>query len=70
MDNINATVLTVVPAVADIVVPLAVDEVEALLTVLGDLGSIVSDIEIAVMPLVQTVVDGKFSIYYPCRSPC
>lgn len=59
--SLNNTVLTIVPAVTGTVIPLAIDEVEALIAVLGDVESIVSSIETTLVSLVDTVVAGKSS---------
>ena len=56
---LNNTVLTIVPAVTGTVIPLAVDEVEALITALSDIHSIVSSIETTLMSTISTVKAGE-----------
>lgn len=58
--SLNNTILTIVPAVTGTVVPLAIDEVEALIAVLGDIHTIVSSIETILLSLVSTVKAGKY----------
>jgi hypothetical protein len=56
---INSTVLTVVPAVTGTAVPLAIEEVEALIAALGDIHTIVSSIETTLMSTVKAVTAGE-----------
>jgi hypothetical protein len=63
--TLNSTVLTIVPAVTGTVFPLVGGEVEALVSAISQVQTIVSDIEAALLPLVGSVAGGKLSSSYP-----
>ena len=56
---LNDTVSEIVPTVTGTVIPLAIDEVEALITVLGDVEDIVSSIESTLTSTVSAVTAGE-----------
>jgi len=61
--HLDSTVHTIVPAVTGTVIPLVVSEVETLISVLGEVQNIVSDIEGALLSLVSTIGEGKCSSF-------
>lgn len=64
VSTLNTTVQTIVPAVTGTVLPLAADEVTALIGALKDVESMVTDIKSTLESTVSTVGAGKSFLHH------
>jgi len=69
VSTLNITVQTIVPAVTGTVLPLAVDEVTALVGAVKDVESVVTDIKSTLESTVSTVGAGKSLLRHRTSQP-
>lgn len=60
---VNGTLSTVVPSVVGLVLPLAVGEVEAVISLVGEVEGLVTDIKTVLTNLVGSVESGMEPVY-------